>query len=191
MVLVSIGGVLALRAQTPQIPKSSVSNQKPCPAQAYDQDAPEPAIVTTSMSADVREGYRQFRAKCGLCHSLNQQAAKSESTPQDWTNMVFRMRDMPSSHMSETEAKAIVTFVIWEADYSNDLVKTLMAFDRNGDGKLEKSEVPERMQGLFDRADTKHRGVLSAEEIRKYAEAQSGSVVAASGNCDPEQRLKN
>src|SRR5689334_19461749 len=36
---------------------------------------------------------------------------------------------------------------------ASDLIDMLMSFDRNGDGKLERSEVPERFQGLFDRAD--------------------------------------
>ena len=31
-----------------------------------------------------------------------------------------------------------------------ETVKSLMAFDANGDGKLQKSEVPERMQGIFE-----------------------------------------
>jgi len=59
----------------------------------------------------------------------------------------------------------------------DDLIKTLMAFDANGDGKLQKSEVPERMQGLFERGDLNKDGVLSADEIRALAQAQ----IAASG----------
>jgi hypothetical protein len=59
------------------------------------------------------------------------------------------------------------------ADVSDELVKTLMSFDRNGDGKLERSEVPERMQGLFDRADTNKDGFLTPEEIRTLARAEA------------------
>ena len=57
---------------------------------------------------------------------------------------------------------------------SAELVKTLMAFDANGDGKLSKAEVPERMQGLFDRADADKDGVLTAEELNKLAASQAG-----------------
>jgi hypothetical protein len=57
------------------------------------------------------------------------------------------------------------------ANVSDELVKKLMAFDRNGDGKLDRSEVPERMQGLFDRADSNKDGFLTVEEIRTLAEA--------------------
>ena len=58
-------------------------------------------------------------------------------------------------------------------DISDDLVKTMMSFDRNGDGKLDRSEVPERMQGLFDRADTNKDGFLTPEEIRTLARANA------------------
>jgi Ca2+-binding EF-hand superfamily protein len=53
---------------------------------------------------------------------------------------------------------------------ADELVDALMAFDRNHDGKLERSEVPERIQGLFDRADTEKKGVLTPDQIRKVAE---------------------
>ncbi len=52
---------------------------------------------------------------------------------------------------------------------ANELVNTLMAFDKNGDGKLTKDEVPERMQGIFDRADTNKDGVLTRDELLKSA----------------------
>jgi mono/diheme cytochrome c family protein len=195
--LVWIGGAAVLRAQPaqnagnqPALASAGGDRLKPCPAQAYNQDAAEQAVSTTEMSAEVKEGYRLFRVKCGYCHSLNQQPTKAESSVQDWTTMVNRMRDMPSSHMSEPQTKVILKFVIWEADYSNEMVKTLMAFDRNGDGKLEKSELPERMQGLFDRGDANRDGFLTPAEIRKLAESQASSLVLARPDCDPELRLK-
>jgi Ca2+-binding EF-hand superfamily protein len=57
------------------------------------------------------------------------------------------------------------------APTADDMVKTLMAFDKNGDGQLTRDELPERMQGLFDRADTNKDGVLTVEEIRKAVQA--------------------
>jgi hypothetical protein len=48
-----------------------------------------------------------------------------------------------------------------------------MAFDKNGDGKLERAELPERMQGLLDRGDSDHSGFLTAEEIRALADLQA------------------
>lgn len=58
-----------------------------------------------------------------------------------------------------------------QAPSADELVKTLMAFDKDGDGKLSKPELPERMQGLFDRADADKDGFLTAEELKKTAAA--------------------
>ncbi len=57
------------------------------------------------------------------------------------------------------------------APTADELTTTLMTFDANHNGKLEKTEVPERMQGMFDRGDTNHDGVLTRDEIAKLAEA--------------------
>ena len=54
-----------------------------------------------------------------------------------------------------------------------ETVKTLMAFDANGDGKLSRSELPDRFQGLFDRADLNKDGFVTPDEIRKMAAAQA------------------
>ena len=57
------------------------------------------------------------------------------------------------------------------APTAEELTDTLMAFDANHNGKLEKSEVPERMQGMFERGDTDHDNILTRDEISKLAEA--------------------
>jgi Ca2+-binding EF-hand superfamily protein len=48
-----------------------------------------------------------------------------------------------------------------------------MRYDKNGDGKLTRDEVPERMQGIFARGDSNQDGVLTVDEIRKMSQAQS------------------
>lgn len=45
--------------------------------------------------------------------------------------------------------------------------RDLMAYDSNGDGKLEKSELPERMQRLFERMDVNQDGFIDAEEAQQ------------------------
>ena len=55
---------------------------------------------------------------------------------------------------------------------SPDLVNTLFSFDENKDGQLSKTEVPERMQGIFLRADTNHDGLLTRDELTKATMAQ-------------------
>jgi Ca2+-binding EF-hand superfamily protein len=56
---------------------------------------------------------------------------------------------------------------------ADELTDTLMAFDKNEDGKLVRAEVPERFQGLFDRVDTNKDGSLTREEIKTSAAAQA------------------
>jgi Ca2+-binding EF-hand superfamily protein len=56
---------------------------------------------------------------------------------------------------------------------ADELTDTLMAFDKNEDGKLVRGEVPERFQGLFDRVDANKDGSLTREEIKTSAAAQA------------------
>ena len=58
----------------------------------------------------------------------------------------------------------------------DEMVKELLAFDRNNDGQLSKDEVPERMQGLFARGDANQDGVLSKDELRMLAEADDAAA---------------
>jgi len=62
-----------------------------------------------------------------------------------------------------------------------ELQQTLMAFDRNKDGKLSKDELPERMQGMFDRGDTNKDGFLTADEIGRMAAAQAAPTGGREG----------
>jgi Ca2+-binding EF-hand superfamily protein len=58
-------------------------------------------------------------------------------------------------------------------DVVDETVKSLMAFDANGDGKLSKDELPGRFQGIFDRGDVNKDGFLTIDEIRKVAAAMA------------------
>jgi Ca2+-binding EF-hand superfamily protein len=55
----------------------------------------------------------------------------------------------------------------------DELTDTLMTFDRNGDARLERGEVPERFQGLFDRADGNKDGLLTRDELKQSAAASA------------------
>jgi Ca2+-binding EF-hand superfamily protein len=59
---------------------------------------------------------------------------------------------------------------------ADDLLAALMRYDKNGDGKLDKSEVPERLQGMFERADLDKNGVLDAAELKKLAADQAAAA---------------
>jgi Ca2+-binding EF-hand superfamily protein len=62
-----------------------------------------------------------------------------------------------------------------------DTVSMMMQFDKNGDGMLQKSEVPERMQGIFARGDANQDGVLTRDELLQTAQKQSQQASASRG----------
>jgi len=64
---------------------------------------------------------------------------------------------------------------------AEELADTLMAFDKNSDGHLDRAEVPERFQGLFDRADGNKDGVLTRDELKESATASATAQQDAGG----------
>jgi Ca2+-binding EF-hand superfamily protein len=63
----------------------------------------------------------------------------------------------------------------------DEIAAMLMAFDKNGDGTVTKAELPERLHGLFARADDDRNGVLTADEIKKAAAAQPQPTAGGRG----------
>jgi hypothetical protein len=61
---------------------------------------------------------------------------------------------------------------------ADELLSLLMTFDKNNDGKLQKSEVPERQAGILERGDTNTDGVLDSAELRKLTADQAAAPVA-------------
>jgi hypothetical protein len=59
------------------------------------------------------------------------------------------------------------------------MVEMLREADANGDGKIERSELPERMARAFDRLDTNGDGVIDQDEIKALAERAGGGPPAA------------
>jgi Ca2+-binding EF-hand superfamily protein len=58
---------------------------------------------------------------------------------------------------------------------ADELYEEWMAFDRNGDGKLEKSELPERLRGLLNRAEHDADGKVAAADVRRLAEREGAT----------------
>jgi hypothetical protein len=57
---------------------------------------------------------------------------------------------------------------------TDDLVERLMGFDKNGDGKITKDELPERMHALIDDGDRNGDGALDREELRRLSGRRAG-----------------
>ncbi len=52
---------------------------------------------------------------------------------------------------------------------TDQIVERIMAFDKNGDGKIALDELPERMQHLMALGDVNKDGILDKDEVRKLA----------------------
>src|SRR5688572_11115118 len=59
------------------------------------------------------------------------------------------------------------------------VVARLMSFDKNHDGKVARSELPERMQHLLTRGTVGEDGVLDRTEVRRLAETPPPQVITA------------
>lgn len=59
-------------------------------------------------------------------------------------------------------------------DGAGDMVARMMQGDKNDDGKLDKDELPERMQNMMTRADKNEDGFLSRDELAAVAAAMGG-----------------
>lgn len=59
-------------------------------------------------------------------------------------------------------------------DMGPELMARLMENDKNGDGKLSKDELPERMQRILERVDADKDGFASKEELSKMVASAAG-----------------
>ena len=59
-------------------------------------------------------------------------------------------------------------------DGSEEMMNRLISMDANKNGKLEKDEVPERMQSMFSRADKNEDGAIDKEEMTAMVRERSG-----------------
>ena len=69
---------------------------------------------------------------------------------------------------------------------ADGLVARMMAFDKDGDGKLTKSEVTdERLHRLFDRADADKDGTVTKAELAALEAKESASFRGGPGGFGP------
>ena len=68
--------------------------------------------------------------------------------------------------------------IIGTAFMPADVVNRILAFDRNGDDRIAKDELPERMQTLIERADLNGDGVLVAQEVERLVDLTASTARA-------------
>lgn len=74
-----------------------------------------------------------------------------------------------------------------------DAAEMVKRFDKNADGKLEVSELPEQMQKFMGKADTNGDGVITEEELKAGAEKMRAEHLAQAdtdhdGKLSPDER---
>ncbi len=57
-------------------------------------------------------------------------------------------------------------------------VRRLLENDADGDGRLVREELPEQMQGRFDRVDANQDGVIDEEELKQLSQRGRGGMMS-------------
>ncbi len=60
-----------------------------------------------------------------------------------------------------------------------DLVERLMAYDRDGDGRVTKMELPRSRHAILDQADTNQDGAVDRDELTAYVERMNRDEAAS------------
>ncbi len=79
----------------------------------YTQNFNDTVQPLAGMPAKLQTGFHLYKSKCGSCHSLTRTNEKTDLSAAEWADIVFRMRAKASSHLNDTEAKAIVPTLVW------------------------------------------------------------------------------
>ncbi len=66
-------------------------------------------------------------------------------------------------------------------------MERIMGYDKNDDGKVSKSEMPERMQAMFGRVDANSDDFLDKEELEKMASRMESRGGGAGGGRDQDR----
>ena len=67
---------------------------------------------------------------------------------------------------------------------------SLMSYDKDGDGKVSKDEVPEEMKRYFDRMDSDGDGFITQSEVDALRQSAGGGVRPAGGGSNREDFMK-
>jgi mono/diheme cytochrome c family protein len=115
---IGLGAFTALLGATLWIGSGSVLRAQdgpgPRPAEPYLQNERASKPVPASLPPELGQGRRLYVAKCAACHTLSRSMNKSDLSPQEWSDIVDRMRNRAASHLNDAQAKAIVAYLVWD-----------------------------------------------------------------------------
>lgn len=84
-----------------------------------------------------------------------------------------------------SQSAALATGTSQVQGHGHDPAHFIQHFDKNGDGKLQVAELPQKMQDHLGKADTNGDGVLGADEIQKaFDERKQRMFAEADKNSD-------
>lgn len=69
-----------------------------------------------------------------------------------------------------------------EADHASGFADRLLAFDKDGDGNIAKSELPSRMQRVVDNIDLNGDEVIDASELEQLRSASDSAATSDAGH---------
>lgn len=79
-------------------------------------------VDVSSYPIDIQKDYKIFANRCSECHGLTS-SLKQSLSPAGWTEEVNRMQSMASSHISDSEATAILAFLNYDEAHRKSRAK--------------------------------------------------------------------
>lgn len=71
-------------------------------------------IDVSKYPAGIQSNYNVFRQKCTLCHELSRPVNCDFLLPEEWSRYVKRMMNKPGSNISQSSAKLIYEFLVYD-----------------------------------------------------------------------------
>ena len=101
-----------------------------------------PAARVRTLPEDVREAYGFFASRCSRCHTLSRPLSAGIEDPEHWRRYVARMRRMPGAGISGEDAKRILTFLEYHADWVRQRKETGNWFESRFGDESSSEEAP-------------------------------------------------
>lgn len=78
----------------------------------YKQNQRPIPVDTSTYPSAMKNAYQLFRKRCGECHSVNVSLTVSFA-PAQWASVIKQMQARPSSHITDSEAETILSFLTY------------------------------------------------------------------------------